>query len=375
MPNPQPRDQQTRKQAPKNLDALIRRAMSRGNTAELKKALQDAEEVAFEPVEAPVVHELTDDDPTPLGELVQKVEQPTVTPDGLYQDVRALVEAASRWEDDPRGAERDLDQARRAIAQLLGLLSGVEGPPELVLPPFRQAFALFVEPSGTPDDAALVADALGIDHPTARMVALAKHPRVALRHNDGAHLERLAASYRDRVARPATVFDEGLLRGQPTPRTVLSLPREGDWEVIGGGAWLWDEKRRPGKPLTPPAVRLAVAGEIVLKRFRVKSNKRGEKELVPSNEQRSGVLDLHTDEGILRVVEGLTQLDGWDLDGLSLRIAFRRFLESDHGDIAVHKRICQPTRKPQELDDMTALATGWPAWEEHTRGCRALYGL
>ncbi|MCP4804951.1 MAG: hypothetical protein GY913_16805 [Proteobacteria bacterium] len=373
MPNPQPRGQQTKKQTPKNLDALIRRAMSRGNTAELKKALAEAEEVAVAP---PVVHELAEDDPTPLPQVLDELVQKTPaapSPEALYQDLRAHIEAASGWEDAPRGAEEHLREAQAAIARLLPALDRIEGPPELIFPPFRQAHALFVEPPGTPDDAPLVSEALQLDHPTARMIALAKHPRVARRDGADTHLRALAQAYESRLARPAVVFDEARLRALPIPHTVLSLPKSGPWEIVGGGAWTWDERRGSGRAFDALPIALAVPGEVAVKRFRIRKNKRDETELIPSHEARVGVLDLHHPTGILRVVEGLTTLGGWDLDGLSLRMAFRRFLESDHGDIVVGKRICQPTRKPQELDEQTARATGWPAWEEHTRACRLLY--
>ena len=376
MPNPTTAPSARRRDVPKNLDAVFRRAMSRGNTNELKAVLDDIEEVE---VAAPPPPEVEDDEDAPTappGALVQKAEPPP-PPEKSAED---LAEEAGfelgDWEEDPHAALARVNARRAQLQALAKLLEAAPRPPEVLLPPFRQHFALFVEACGDEDELGAISEALELDLPTARMVALSKHPRVARRGNSRAELERLAERWRDGVARPAVVFDEDALRQQPLARTALALPSEGDWTSSGGAVWLDPEgPRRPRR--TPPfEVRLLVVGEIVVKRLRIKSDKRGNRELVPSSERRLSVLDLHGADGVLRVVEGVTDLNGWGLEGLSHRQDLKDVTErlGDRAEVLVAKRICQPTRRPEELGDGWAEAAGWPTWEEHSRACRILFG-
>lgn len=368
MPNPTAPPSAKRRDVPKNLDAIFRRAMNRGSTSELKQVLEDIEEVE---VAAPS----PDDAPTdPPGALVQKEATPEheTTPEELVDSARFEL---GDWEEDPGGALQRVNAARTALQRLAKILEATPRPPEVLLPPFRQAFALLVETSGDQGEQGAVADALELDLPTARMVALSKHPRVARRGNSRAELERFAERWRAGLARAALVFDEETLRAQPMARTALELPAEGPWTASGGALWLDPEGPKRPRDIEPFEVRLLVSGEVVIKRFRIKRDKRGNKELSPSSERRLTVLDLHGDACVLRVVEGLTRLTGWGLEGLSHRQELKSLTErlGDAAEVLVAKRICQPTRKPEEAEGW-AEAAGWPAWEEHSRACRLLFG-
>ena len=367
MPNPAAPPSTRRRDVPKNLDAVFRRAMSGGNTAELKDVLADIEEV-----EVPA-SETTEDAPTdPPGAIAQKEPPPEVPIPELARD--AGIDLGD-WEEAPDDALKRVNAARAKLQELAKRLEAVPRPAPLVLPPFRQKWALFVQSPG--EDVALedVAAALDLDLPTARMVSLAKHPRVARRGMNRGQLEGLAARWEKHLVRTAVVFDEGMLRELPRARTALVLPAEGDWTTSSGDVWLDPEGPKFPSSTAPVEVLLAVVGEVVVKRFRVKSDKRGDRNFEPSGERRVAVVDLHGPACVIRVVENITELRGWGLEGLSHRQELKSLTERlGETTQLVAKKICQPTRKPEDLGTGWAEAAGWPAWEEHTRACRLLLG-
>ena len=367
MPNPTAAPKQRKRDVPRNLDAVFRRAMSRGNTSELAQVLEDIDEVE---VAAPQPEEPTEDSPTdPPGALAQKAPQQK-TLEQLAEE--AGVELGD-WEEDPQGALARVNATRATLQQLARRLEQVPPPAELVLPPFRQAAALFVQ-TGEGLEQGEIAQALQIDLATARMLSLSKHPRVALRGNDRDKLEALAERWRADLARAAVVFEEADLRAQPRPRVALELPAEGDWITAAAALWLDFEGPRVERPTPRLAPRLVVPGEVVVKRYRLKRDKRGNRELDPSSERRIAVVDLHGPQGTVRVVEGLTGIRGWGPEGSSHRQELKHLTDrlGDEADDLLAKRICQPTRKPEETADGWAEAAGWPAWEEHSRAARLL---
>ena len=307
---------------------------------------------------------------------------PPPDPEQLYEDLRQAVLQAAGWEDDPPAALDALGRAQEALSSLAEVLADLEAPPDLVLPPFRQAGALFVVSPGDAERVPDVAEALDIDAATARQVAVVQHPRVALRSNDRDLLEQRASRYRVRLALPARVLDQDDLRAQPPARLVLTLAAAGPWRSAISPSWepesgvLAKLRMREDPPLP---LRLVVVGEVVKQRFREhRGRRKDDVRLASHGERRRGVIDLHHDGGVLRVIEGVTSLEGWEgLDPRSSALAFRGLpdLLAQRYPAIPHtgRLVCRPTRQPEARDDGRIESTGWPAWEEHSRACRCLY--
>jgi hypothetical protein len=87
-------------------------------------------------------------------------------------------------------------------------------------------------------------------------------------------------------------------------------------------------------------------------------------------EERRFVVDVHFDDRIVRLTEGVVAADGLPgADAHAGRRALARFvegLEARHPDVPSEpRRTCaaSPTLGDRRAD-------GWAAWEEHTRICR-----
>jgi hypothetical protein len=408
-----------RKELPKDLDKAFQRAMLHGDMRQLRQVLGGVEErvvVAEPPVTSPssgggsgpgpgerplLAKPVT---PSPAADAAPSVRQASGLPahlrsppgergeggreaarsiDDLYAALSQAVVRAGAWEDDPAAAVQALTQARAGIDQLVERLGEIEGPPELILPPFRQPWALVVEPPGSDEALPFVAEALGVDPATARQVAVMGHPRAALRSGDVADLEARAERYREGLGLRARVIDEAALRAQPAARLALALPAEGPWRSAPSASWE-PESSALAKLVTrddpPPALRLVVVGEVVITRYReLRGRRKDDSRLSSHGDRRLRVLDLHHDGGVLRVVEGVTELSGWEgLDPRSSALAFRGLAEAMArrwpGLPVTARCLCRPTRQPQARDDGRVEASGWPAFEEHSRACRLLYG-
>ena len=360
-----------RKELPKDLDKVFQHAMLHGDMRQLRQALGGAESkpVDAEPLDTlPAPASVPELAAVPVGELYSRLSQ-------------AVVQAGS-WEDDARAAAAVLRQAQVTIEQLIAGLDDVESPPPLVLPPFRQPWALFVAPPG--DDSRLrdVAEALDVDLATARQVAVLGHPRAALRSADSDDLELRAARYRQAIELPALVLGESDLRSQPAARLVLTLAADGPWRSAVSSTWEPDSSVIPSlsaRDEAPPTLRLVVVGEVTIARYReLRGRRKDDGRLSSHGDRRLRVLDLHHDDGVLRVIEGVTQLEGWrGLDPRSSALAFRGLSEAlaaRYPDVPMTGRcICRPTRQPEARDDGRVEAAGWPALEEHSRACRMLY--
>jgi len=367
-----------RKELPKDLDKAFQRAMLHGDMRQLRQVLDGAES-------KPVVVERTVGRPRDpeASELEAEVAELAAVPvEELYARLSQAVVQAGSWEDDARAAADVLRQAQSTIEQLIAGLDDVESPPLLVLPPFRQPWALFVAPPG--DDSRLrdVAEALDVDLATARQVAVLGYPRAALRSADRADLEARAERYRQALELHARVLGEPELRSQPAARLVLSLAADGPWRSAVSSTWEPDSSVIPSlsaRDEAPPTLRLVVVGEVTIARYReLRGRRKDDGRLSSHGDRRLRVLDLHHDDGVLRVVEGVTQLEGWrGLDPRSSALAFHGLSEAlaaRYPDVTMTGRcICRPTRQPETRDDGRVEAAGWPAWEEHSRACRALY--
>lgn len=86
------------------------------------------------------------------------------------------------------------------------------------------------------------------------------------------------------------------------------------------------------------------------------------------------------DGGVLRVVEGVSRIEGFHgLDPSRSALAFRGLPEAlaarFPGVPLLERAICRPTRTPAAGEDGRLEASGWPEWEEHSRACRVLFGV
>ena len=98
-----------------------------------------------------------------------------------------------------------------------------------------------------------------------------------------------------------------------------------------------------------------------------------------ATEQRLALVDLHTVGGIVRILEGHTNLS--DAPG-AVEDGFRRSLRSlidnwrDQGIHVLEPRTCSPSGQAGRTSsglEQAAFSTGWPDWEEHSRAAGALF--
>ena len=371
---------------PKDLDALFRKAMVAGSTSDLKKALEDTRGAAPTPTPPPAA--VPESIPELVDVLVQKANEAPperrTSPRELYEQLLTGVQAAEALDAELEASREALLGARAKLDELLGALEAFTPLPPVRLPPFRQSHALFLQTPGDAERARDLAEALRLDFPTARMVAMSRHPRVALRSQDVADLEERARDYQRQLGLAACVLDHQALLDQPRALSGLLLRPDGPWEVSRQPAWELDPDQAlslPAEALEAPSLRLVVVGEVQVRRFRKAAvkRKRDDPDLTPSGERRLMVIDLHHEGGVVRVAEGRTDLGPWpDLDRRSATLAARGFVEwmAEHAGCPVlTKKVCQPQRQPVELPDGSYEAAGWPAFEEHSRACRILFGL
>jgi hypothetical protein len=387
---------------PKGLDKAFQRAMLHGDMRQLRDVLAEVETAPSPGDSPPGRPRASRDGDRPLAskpspellpaEALEPLSAPAAPPpplppppppiDEIYADISQALVLAGGWEDDPHGAVDALLRARALIDDLVGRLEERQGPPDLILPPFRQPYALVVAPPA--DEARLpeLAEALRVDLATARQIALLPYPRAALRSSDQADLADRAARYRRALERPARVVDEPMLRAVPPARLVLTLAADGPWRAAFSASWEPDAGTLAGldaRSERPSAPRLVVVGEVVVTRFReLRGRRKDDSRLSSHGDRRIGVVDLHHDGGVLRVVQGISALDGWPgLDPRSSALAFRGLPEAlglrFPGVTVTGRCVCRPTRQPEAREDGRLEAAGWPAFEEHSRACRLLY--
>ena len=250
-------------------------------------------------------------------------------------------------------------------------------PQKIVLPPFRFQYLLAVE-HAAPET---YVSGLGLDLPTARALSATGAPRVALRSDNRAELERRCQKGRALGLR-AQVLEKEQLR-EAMVWLVLSSPAAGKLAVTGEP--LWEDPPDPGswppdRVLRAEDFRLAIPGEVVSQRQKAGHQAaRWERKRYTgagsTQEQRASVLDIHSPMGILRFVEGITQFTGLPGEDPNSqrrsRQGFQELLQAG-GLTVLPRRSCAPTGATTEEDGSTT-SSGWPIWEEHTRICRLFY--
>ena len=129
---------------------------------------------------------------------------------------------------------------------------------------------------------------------------------------------------------------------------------------------------------------LVVPGEVVLLKFRpVRGGGRlkhlREGRVQPATERRLAVADLHTDSGIVRLVEGATSIA--DVPGAvagSFRSTLRILLDNwaEQNIRTLDGRTASPASQTSHVrvdERGEQRVSGWPEWEEHSRAARALF--
>lgn len=307
----------------------------------------------------------------------------------LVDDLRRALqaaEAASRAPGDAEEAEALEAAAVEALdadpdedaADAATLVAG-EGS-EVELPPYRHPFVLLLDPQVPDGREERLGEALEVDPATVRGLLRARWPVVALRGSDRSMLERRAARVRLLAGYPAAVFDRAELYAEPPAWTLLGRDTEGRWRVSREALWR-DEpdprERPPGEPWEPGPVRALVPGEVTVRTRRggAASSRWTRDRYTPdgaSHERRVPVLDVHTDEAVVRITAAVTDfrgLPGHDPASAerSMRALLERLAEVFPGPAPLGRRA---VGAPAEPGGGARVESGWPWWEEHSRWAR-----
>ncbi|GDX80248.1 hypothetical protein LBMAG42_20590 [Deltaproteobacteria bacterium] len=392
---------------PANLDELVRRAMTGGGIGALKKALADPAPEPTPPPSAPptppvprpeVAPPPTTAPPPDAWTELEPLATAAIAPAPVIDPLDALLLAAQEAVAS-RAVPADLaaalcrlrealPAAERLAAEALGAESSQEttpapddGPP-VRLPPSRHAWALAL--AGVPDgvEVGRLATALEVDLATARAAVLAGGARIVLRSPERAELERRGSALASLGVR-WRVLDRAELLAFGAAYALVAAEAADAWRVWE--APRWGESRPDPSQLPRGAewpsgdVWLIVSGEVEEKRLRppAAESRWQRSHYAAANgaggEARIAVLDLHTHEGMFRVVEGavdLRLLAG--AEASAQRRSIKAFADAvalrwPHAEVQP-RRTCPAQSRPG--DDRRA--DGWATWEEHTRVCRAL---
>lgn len=433
MPNPRGAPPRVRA-APEQLDALVRDALrGAGNIAAVRAALRataEAEAAAIDPLppghappappapghappappapappapgrpSAPVARPPTPTAPMPAA----AAPMPAAADLGAALD--ALVGAAVAARAAHAGRPADLAAALAAVEAALraataaappaaappGAAPDAHAPDEEapddatdpegahpVLPPFRHPYALWIEGPGDAGRAPDLASALGVDAATARQLALARHPVVAMRGPDRPDLELRAGRLRLSEGLAARVVARDDLLAQPDALAVLAVEADGTLWVSRDPCWLAppDPAERPaGERRAPGEVWLVVPGEVEERRVRagVAAGRWTRARFTAdgaATDRRVAVLDLHHDDGVLRLTDGLTLFRD---EPTGATRALKALLDAAAGRFPrariLGRRTCAA---PAHQGAGARSESGWPAWEEHSRAARLLF--
>jgi hypothetical protein len=356
---------------PTDIDQLVKQAMTFGATHKLREAMLSHRE------DTPALPEATEEPP----------EKPRETLERIRGAANAALEAFDR------GKESDVHSALARIKAALsafGTLREVsEAPaaegPVICLPKVRRRYGLVMEGLGDVERHPLLTSHLGMDAATARMMAIARQPRVVLRGDDEARLRDMAIRLHEEAGLQATVVDEArllsigpawLLHGfESGPILVPIIDWSQPFETPAASP--------EGRAMVDPPL-LVVPGEVVVLKYRSSRSSGRLKHLrdgrmQAASEQRLALIDLHTASGIVRILEGhsnLSNAPGAVSDGFrrSLRALIDNWKEQDIP--VLEPRTCSPGMQGGQTAnglDQSAYSTGWPDWEEHSRAAGALF--
>ena len=353
---------------PDDIDALVRQAMTLGTTHKLQAAMVAHNSELEEASEA---------------EPGEEAKEPLVT-------LRELMDAAARAHDahennDPAARDSALAEVRTRLTEWGPVLAEAPKPPQapdVLLPRTRRPFALVLEGLNDANRGHAIAATLNVDGVTARMIALAKQPRVVLRSDTPDRLEALATALRSELNVAAAVVEPGAMVAVG-PASLLVGFEHGP-ETIAVHDWTAEPPESGRREQVKEAPLLVVPGEVMVMKARaVRGGGRlkhlREGRTTPSSERRVAVVDLHLLDGIVRMVEGATDLSDAPaaVEG-SFRSSIRRMMDdwAAAGVRVLESRTVTPSGHAvgsRTGEDGGQVTTSWPEWEEHTRSCRALF--
>lgn len=383
MPSPSAPPPPVVRALPADLDQLVQRAL----TGRAKVSQVEAAFLAARESPSPAV---TPGAPPPPERAAAPIDLFTQLSEQL---LRARTAADRGEEAEARAALRQLirlaEPHAEARSTAIAPSPAIPAPVVVALPAMRQAYVLVVEGRGEIARAPGLALALAVDNATARLIAAARCPKVALRGEDLGPLEEAARRVTELAGLGAAVVAREALRDALPPDPVLSFADQGLVDLGEGAPWLDPEAAPRGSASRARLgeVCLVVPGEIVVRRYRKPADRlRGTtlSTLQESGERRIFVVDLHGEEGIWRLCEGLTDLRGLSgVEAHAQRRSLKGLLERADalfpGARLLESRICvpaePPARRPEEEGLGPQEVAGWPLWEEHTRLCRVLARL
>lgn len=353
---------------PDDIDALVRQAMTLGTTHKLQAAM--------------VAHN-SEPQETPEADLGDEANDPLAI-------LQTLMAAAERAHDahsgnDPSARDAALAEVQACLAEWGPVLAEVPKPPpapDVLLPRYRRPFGLVLEGLNDAERGEAIAATLNVDGVTARMIALAKQPRVVLRAETADRLEDRAAAIRSTLNVAAAVVDPASMVA--IGPAVLLVGFEHGPETIAVPDWTAEPPESGRRAKLTEAPLLVVPGEVMVMKARaVRGGGRlkhlREGRTTPSSERRLAVVDLHLSGGIVRMMEGATDLsDAPAVVEGSFRSSIRGMMDdwAAAGIRVLESRTVTPSGHAvgsRTDEDGGQVTTSWPEWEEHSRSCRALF--
>ena len=378
---------------PDDLDQLVRQAMSLGTTAHLEKALNAAAEAGPSlGSQSQAGHERVTDGSevkrsggidSPVGQTMSRRE----ALEALHGRISDALAAETRGDEASLRAalieSRDLFDRIPSVSDDPPLRVQAGSAPVVLLPKVRREYALVVQGVGDVEAHQVYIEHLGLDGVTARMMARARQPRVAVRDDSRPVLEAKAMRLKAHSQVLAEVVTADQLRSFGPAHLLTSFERGPqaapvlDWSLDMAPAF--DESG-----LTPVTEMpgLVVPGELVFQRYKPGSGKgrlRHLKEgrMETGRQTRLQVADLHFSDRIVRILEGTSDLShapGASEEGFVRTLSGMLAVWEEQDSLILDGRILEPIGADGRMEESGAIvAHPWPQWEEHSRISRCLY--
>ena len=201
-----------------------------------------------------------------------------------------------------------------------------------------------------------------------------------VRHdNDRMTLEALAVQYRNRFSARAVVISRPQLEDAPPPMACVGLRRKA-FRIVDAPLWREGVDSILEEEVTP-TVRIAVIGMVEEVQYRdkkyteVRSFGRRKTDSVRkrSSDKKIGVIDLHCDDVVIRIVEGVTDFS--TLPGFE-KGAQRKSFQNLCGLLGVWlpnaSVIAQKLMRVQNQNTEAMVEHAWDGWERYSYSIRRL---